>query len=68
MDAVDCIGGDIHSALEAEGDIGSPDIVVDGLWKRYHVTAFLTEEIRCLMGTVTTEDNQTIQFPFLVIV
>ena len=31
VDAVDGGGGNVHGALEAEGHVGAPDIVVDGL-------------------------------------
>ena len=37
MDTVDGIGGDIHSALEAEGHIRSPEVIINGLWKAYYV-------------------------------
>ena len=31
VDAVDNVGGDVHSGMEAEGDVGAVDVVVDGL-------------------------------------
>ena len=37
MDTVDGIGGDIHGALEAEGHIRSPEIIINGLWEAHYV-------------------------------
>ena len=37
MDTVDGIGGDIHGALEAEGHIRSPEVIINGLWEAYYV-------------------------------
>ena len=31
VDAVDDLGGDVHGSVEAEGDVGAVDVVVDGL-------------------------------------
>ena len=41
LDTVDRIRRDIHSALESERHIRSPEIVIDGLRKSDHVESFL---------------------------
>ena len=59
MDAVDGVGGDIHRALEAEGHIGSPQIVVNGLGKADHVEALLAEQIGGLLAAVSPSTTGT---------
>ena len=67
MDAVDHLGRDIHSGMEAEGDVRSPDIVVDGLGQADDVHALLGQQIRGLMRAVSTEGHEAVQLHLLVI-
>ena len=67
MDAVDHLGRDVHSGMEAEGDVRSPNIVVDGLGQADDVHALLSQQIRGLMRAVSAEGHEAIQLHLLVI-
>ena len=41
VNAVDGVCGDIHSALESESHICSPEVIIDGLRKTDHIESFL---------------------------
>ena len=41
VNAVDGVCGDIHSALESESHVRSPEVVIDGLRKTDHIESFL---------------------------
>ena len=53
MDAVDGICSDVHCALETEGHISTPQIIVNGLGQRYDIQAFLAQQVCSLVSTVT---------------
>ena len=52
MDTVDHVGCDIHRALETEGHIRAPQIVVNGLGQGDDIQPFLPQTVRRLVGTV----------------
>ncbi len=67
MDIVDGVRGDIHGALEAEGHVRSPEVIVDGLGQSNHIQSFLTQQIGRLVGAVAPEDHQTVQLQLVII-
>ena len=66
MDAIDNVGGDVHSGVEAEGDVGAVDVVVDGLGQADDVQPLLREEVGGLVGAVAAEAEQTIKLCVLI--
>ena len=66
VDAVDNVGGDVHSGVEAEGDVGAVDVVVDGLGQTDDVQPLLREEVGGLVGAVAAEAEQAVQLGVLV--
>ena len=66
VDAVDDVGGDVHSGVEAEGDVGAVDVVVDGLGQADDVQALLCQQIGRLVGAVAAQAEQAVQPGFLV--
>ena len=66
MNAVDDLSGDIHSGMEAEGEVGAKDVVVDGLGQADHVETFFAEQVRGLVGTVATQSDKAIQLQVLI--
>ena len=58
---VDDVGGDVHGALEAEGRVGAPDVVVDGLGQGHDVHPGVHQELGALLGAVAAHDDQTVQ-------
>ena len=66
VDAVDNVGGDVHSGVEAEGDVGAVDVVVDGLGQTDDVQPLLREEVGGLVGAVAAEAEQTIKLCVLI--
>ena len=61
MDLIDRCGCNVDCGLISEGKVCSPDIIVDGLRKMDYVEAFFTKEVRCLLCSVSAEDNNTIE-------
>ena len=61
MDAVNDIGGDLNGALETEGGVGAPKVVVDGLGQADDVQAFLTEQVGGLLAAVAAQHHQAVQ-------
>ena len=53
VDAVNGIRGDVHCALETEGHIGAPQVIVNGLGQRYDIQSFLAQQVCGLVSTVT---------------
>ena len=60
VDAVNGIRGDVHCALETEGHIGAPQVIVNGLGQRYDIQAFLAQQVCGLVSTVTAQDHQAV--------
>ena len=52
MDAVDGLGGHVHRALEAEGHVRAPQVVIDGLGQGDDVQPLLAQEVGGLVGAV----------------
>ena len=66
VDAVDDLSGDVHGGVEAEGDVGAVDVVVDGLGQADDVQTLLGEEVGRLVGAVAAEAEQTVELGVLV--
>ena len=66
MDAVDGLGSHVHRALEAEGHIRAPQVVVDGLGQGDDVQALLAQEVGGLMGAVASQDHQAVQLELVI--
>ena len=67
MNTVNAVCSYIHRALEAESHIRSPEVVVYGLGQSDDIESFLTEHIRCLVSSVTAQNNHAVQFQLIVI-
>ena len=52
VDVVDSVRGDVHRALEAEGHVRAPEVIVDGLGQGDDIEAFLAQEVGRLVGAV----------------
>ncbi len=66
VDAVDGLGGDVVGGMEAEGEIRSVDIVIDGLRKADDVQPLLAQQIRGFVGAVAAQGDQAVQLQILV--
>ena len=66
VDAVDHIGGDVHSCMEAKGHIGAVDVVVNGLGQANDVQPLLGEQVGGLVGAVAAQTKQAVQLCVLV--
>ena len=64
MDAVDDVGGNVHRTLEAEGHVGTPQVVVDGFGQADNVDAVLRKQVCGLVGAVAAQNDQTVEFIF----
>src|SRR5699024_5793644 len=58
---VDDVCGDVHGALEAEGGIRTPDVVIYGLGQGDDVHSCVHEELCALLGAVAAHDDETVQ-------
>ena len=61
MDAVDHVGGDADGGLEAEGGVGAPKVVVDGLGQADDVQPLLAEQVGGLLAAVAPQHHQAVQ-------
>ena len=66
VDAVDGLGSHVHRALEAEGHVRAPQVVVDGLGQGDDVQALGAQEVGSLMGAVAPQDDQAVQLELVV--
>ena len=66
MDAVNGIGGHIHRALEPKGHICAPQVIVNGLWKRYHIESFFAEHVGCFLAAVSAQHHKTAELQLFV--
>ena len=67
MDAVDGIRSNIYCALETEGHISTPQVIVDGLGQGHDIQSFLAQQVRSLVGAVTTENYKAVQLQLIII-
>ena len=67
MDTVNRIRCNVYCALEAEGHICSPQVIVNGLGKRNDIEPFLAKQIGCLMGSVASQDHKAVQAELIII-
>ena len=66
VDIIDALCRDINRALEAEGHVGSPEVVVDRLGKCDHVETFFAEKVGCLGGSVSAAHYKAIQLQLVI--
>src|SRR5699024_92087 len=66
VDAVDDVGGNVHRGVEAEGDVGAVDVVVDGLGQADDVQPLLGQEVGGLVGAVAAQTEQAVQLEVVV--
>ena len=57
----------VNSTLEAKCHISSPKIIVDSLWKRYHIQSLFTQEVGCFLRTIATENHKAVKLQFVVV-
>ena len=62
MDAIECFGGDMDGGLEAEGDVGAEEIVVDGFGDTDAVESFVGDWFGDGHGAVATDDDECFDF------
>ena len=61
VQAVNGIRSNTYSRIKSEGEICSPDIIVDSLRHRHDVQSHGSQFGSSLLRTVTTDTNHTIQ-------
>ena len=66
VDLINGVCGYIHRTLETKGHIRSPQIIVNGLWKRDDVQAFFSQHVCRLMCAVASQDHQAVQVQLVV--
>ena len=64
VDAVDDVGGDVHSGVEAERYVGAVDVVVDGFGQADDVEPLLGEQVGRFVGAVTAQAEQAVEAGF----
>src|SRR6267143_4361182 len=62
MQPVDRLGGDLYSGMEAEGDVGATDVVVDRLGNANNRQTFLREAQRHPERVLAANGYQSVQF------
>ena len=66
MDVVDDVRGDVDGALEAEGGVRAPDVVVDGLGQGNDIHTGVHEQLRALLSAVAAHDNEAVEVQAVV--
>ena len=66
VDAVDGLSGHVYRALEAEGHVRAPQVVIDGLGQGNDVQPLLAQEVGGLVGAVAAQDHQAVQLELVV--
>ena len=66
VDAVDGLGGHVDGALEAEGHVGAPEVIVDGLGQGDDVEPLGAQEVGGLVGAVAAENHQAFQLELVI--
>ena len=67
MDAVDGIRSNIYCALETEGHISTPQVIVDGLGQGHDIQSFLAQQVSRLVSAVTTENYKAVQLQLVIV-
>ena len=68
MEAVDGIGGDGKGGVEAEGDVGHGDIVVDGFGQGDHVDPSLGQAVGVLLGAAAADADYCFEVVAMIVV
>ena len=58
--AIDGSGGDVHGSVKSKGEIGSGEIVVDGLGDADYMDAVLKQLLRDRKRVVATDGDQSV--------
>ena len=66
MDIVDDVRGDVNGALEAEGRVRAPDIVIDGLGQGDDVHAGIGDELCALLCAVAAHDDKAVKIEAVI--
>ena len=66
VNAVDHIGGNVHGGVEAEGYVGTIDIVINGLGQADDVQTLLREQVCGFVGAIAAQAKQAVQLGVLV--
>ena len=66
VNVIDALCRDINCALEAEGHVRAPQIVVDGLGKSDYIESFFTEQVGRLVRAVAAAHDQTVKLQFVI--
>ena len=61
MDIVNNIRCDVNGALEAEGRIGAPNIVVDGFGQGHNIHAGVHKELCAFLRAVAAHDDKAVE-------
>ena len=61
MDVVDDVRRNVHGALEAEGGVRAPDVVVDGLGQSNDVHARVHKQLGALLRAVAAHDHKAVE-------
>ena len=68
MDSVNRICCDINCTLESKCHVCSPQIVIDCLRQCHYIESFLAKKICCLMSSISSKNNKTIQMKLMICV
>ena len=66
MNTVDCIRSNIYRTLETKCHICSINIIIDRFWQMNDIQTFFSQKIGCLLRSVSTKNNQTVQTQFVI--
>ncbi len=67
VDVVNGIRGNVYSALEAEGHVCSPQVIVNGLGQGDDIQPFLAQQVGGLMSAVAAQNDQAVQLQLVII-
>ena len=66
MDIINNICRNVNGALEPEGGIGSPNVVVNGLWQGHNVHARVHEQLCTLLSAVAAHYDKAVEIEAVV--
>ena len=58
---IDGVGGGVQRGIEAEGDFGGRNVVVDGLGHTHHIDSFLKELERDFLRAIAADDDERVE-------
>ena len=66
MNFINDIGGNIHCGLITKGNLGAPQVIVDGLRQGDDIQALFTQQVCGLGGAIAAQDNQTVKIHIII--